>query len=62
MPHIITLTGSAIGRLREYDRYVSFDMLKKGAPFASPEAQKNNELTKQEETVPYPYHSFSHDF
>ena len=30
MPHKITLTGSATGPLREYDRYVAFDMREKG--------------------------------
>ncbi|MGN7241025.1 plasmid stabilization protein [Priestia megaterium] len=34
MPHKITLTGSATGPLREYDRYVSFDMHEKGSPSA----------------------------
>ncbi|MGF7071725.1 hypothetical protein JOD89_005863 [Priestia megaterium] len=34
MPHKITLTGSATGPLREYDRYVSFDMREKGSPSA----------------------------
>ncbi|MDD1515858.1 plasmid stabilization protein [Priestia megaterium] len=34
MPHKITLTGSAIGPLREYDRYVAFDMREKGSPSA----------------------------
>jgi len=32
MPHKITLTGSATGPLREYDRYVAFDMREKGSP------------------------------
>ncbi|WP_226897881.1 hypothetical protein, partial [Priestia megaterium] len=30
----ITLTGSATGPLREYDRYVAFDMREKGSPSA----------------------------
>ncbi|MED4240812.1 plasmid stabilization protein [Priestia megaterium] len=34
MPHKMTLTGSATGPLREYDRYVSFDMREKGSPSA----------------------------
>ncbi|MED3821951.1 plasmid stabilization protein, partial [Priestia aryabhattai] len=34
MPHKITLTGSATGPLREYDRYVAFDMREKGSPSA----------------------------
>ncbi|MEH7367060.1 plasmid stabilization protein [Priestia megaterium] len=34
MPHKMTLTGSAIGPLREYDRYVAFDMREKGSPSA----------------------------
>ena len=34
MPHKITLTGSATGPLREYDRYVAFDMREKDLPFA----------------------------
>ncbi|PEW08461.1 plasmid stabilization protein [Priestia megaterium] len=34
MPHKITLTGSAAGPLREYDRYVAFDMREKGSPSA----------------------------
>ncbi|WP_341285172.1 plasmid stabilization protein [Priestia megaterium] len=34
MPHKITLTGSAIGPLRDYDRYVAFDMREKGSPSA----------------------------
>ncbi|MFP7736484.1 plasmid stabilization protein [Priestia aryabhattai] len=34
MPHKITLTGSATGSLREYDRYVAFDMREKGSPSA----------------------------
>jgi hypothetical protein len=34
MPHKITLTGSATGPLREYDRYVTFDMREKGSPSA----------------------------
>ncbi|MET1123014.1 hypothetical protein ABWU59_29275 [Priestia megaterium] len=29
MPHKMTLTGSATGPLREYDRYVAFDMREK---------------------------------
>jgi len=34
MPHKMTLTGSATGPLREYDRYVAFDMREKGSPSA----------------------------
>ncbi|WP_322552799.1 ParB N-terminal domain-containing protein [Priestia megaterium] len=34
MPHKITLTGTATGPLREYDRYVAFDMREKGSPSA----------------------------
>ncbi|MCM3771421.1 plasmid stabilization protein [Priestia aryabhattai] len=34
MPHKITLTGSATGPLREYDRYVAFDIREKGSPSA----------------------------
>ncbi|MGP0690214.1 plasmid stabilization protein [Priestia aryabhattai] len=34
MPHKMTLTGSATGPLREYDRYVAFDMGEKGSPSA----------------------------
>jgi len=34
MPHKITLTGSATGPLREYDRYFAFDMREKGSPSA----------------------------
>ena len=34
MPHKITLTGSATGPLREYHRYVAFDMREKGSPSA----------------------------
>ncbi|GAB1780116.1 hypothetical protein PMEGAS67_55930 [Priestia megaterium] len=34
LPHKITLTGSATGPLREYDRYVAFDMREKGSPSA----------------------------
>jgi len=34
MPHKITLTGAATGPLREYDRYVAFDMREKGSPSA----------------------------
>ncbi|MED3867038.1 plasmid stabilization protein [Priestia megaterium] len=34
MPHKMTLTGSATGPLREYDRYVVFDMREKGSPSA----------------------------
>ncbi|MED4235719.1 plasmid stabilization protein [Priestia megaterium] len=34
MPHKITLTGLATGPLREYDRYVAFDMREKGSPSA----------------------------
>jgi hypothetical protein len=34
MPHKMTITGSATGPLREYDRYVAFDMRKKGSPSA----------------------------
>ena len=34
MPHKMTITGSATGPLREYDRYVAFDMREKGSPSA----------------------------
>ncbi|MBT2278597.1 plasmid stabilization protein [Priestia megaterium] len=34
MPHKMTLTGSATSPLREYDRYVAFDMREKGSPSA----------------------------
>nr|WP_280146709.1 plasmid stabilization protein [Priestia megaterium]MDH3169090.1 plasmid stabilization protein [Priestia megaterium] len=34
MPHKMTLTGTATGPLREYDRYVAFDMREKGSPSA----------------------------
>jgi hypothetical protein len=34
MPHKMNLTGSATGPLREYDRYVAFDMREKGSPSA----------------------------
>lgn len=34
MPHKISITGSATGLLREYDRYVAFDMREKGSPSA----------------------------
>ncbi|MEH7312269.1 plasmid stabilization protein [Priestia megaterium] len=34
MPHKMTLTGSATGPLREYDRYVAFEMREKGSPSA----------------------------
>ncbi|MFE4094576.1 plasmid stabilization protein [Priestia megaterium] len=41
MPHKITLTGSATGPLREYDRYVAFDMREKGSP-AAPKGLKKS--------------------
>jgi hypothetical protein len=34
MPHKMTLTGSTAGPLREYNRYVAFDMREKGSPSA----------------------------
>jgi len=34
MPHKMTITGSATGPLREYDRYVAFEMREKGSPSA----------------------------
>ncbi|MCY9019998.1 plasmid stabilization protein [Priestia megaterium] len=34
MPHKLTITGSATGPLREYDRYVAFEMREKGSPSA----------------------------
>ena len=41
MPHKMTLTGSATGPLREYDRYVAFDMREKGSP-AAPKGLKKS--------------------
>ena len=43
MPHKMTLTGSATGPLREYDRYVAFDMREKGSPSA-PKGLKKSTL------------------
>jgi len=41
MPHKMTITGSATGPLREYDRYVAFDMREKGSP-AAPKGLKKS--------------------
>ncbi|MEH7568465.1 plasmid stabilization protein [Priestia megaterium] len=41
MPHKMTLTGSATGPLREYDRYVAFDMREKGST-AAPKGLKKS--------------------
>ncbi|WP_420743506.1 plasmid stabilization protein [Priestia aryabhattai] len=41
MPHKMTITGSATGSLREYDRYVAFDMREKGSP-AAPKGLKKS--------------------
>lgn len=41
MPHKMTITGSATGPLREYDRYVTFDMREKGSP-AAPKGLKKS--------------------
>ncbi|MFD9365183.1 plasmid stabilization protein [Priestia megaterium] len=41
MPHKMTLTGSATGPLREYDRCVAFDMREKGSP-AAPKGLKKS--------------------
>ncbi|MGG0521939.1 plasmid stabilization protein [Priestia aryabhattai] len=45
MPHKITLTGSATGPLREYDRYVAFDMREKGSPSAPKGLKKSTFIT-----------------
>ena len=34
MPHKMTLTGFTAGPIREYNRYVAFDMREKGSPSA----------------------------
>ncbi|MGC3792354.1 plasmid stabilization protein [Priestia aryabhattai] len=41
MPHKMTITGAATGPLREYDRYVAFDMREKGSP-AAPKGLKKS--------------------
>ncbi|WP_394557451.1 hypothetical protein [Priestia aryabhattai] len=41
MPHKMTITGSATRPLREYDRYVAFDMREKGSP-AAPKGLKKS--------------------
>ncbi|KLV29228.1 hypothetical protein [Priestia megaterium] len=41
MPHKMTITGSATGPLREYDRYVALDMREKGSP-AAPKGLKKS--------------------
>ncbi|MGG3189908.1 plasmid stabilization protein [Priestia megaterium] len=41
MPHKMTITGSATGPLREYDRYIAFDMREKGSP-AAPKGLKKS--------------------
>lgn len=40
MPHKMTLAGSAIGLLREYDHYVSFDVREKGSPSALEDSKR----------------------
>jgi len=40
MPHKMTLAGSTIGSLREYDHYVSLNVREKGSPSALEDSKR----------------------